>query len=246
MSATQRLMLRGLALFVASLLLVSTVRALVARGGAQEAGAAYTGTAMVKELTDLRSSLDRTSGELELMQLELRRARALLDLSSRYQVPSDLVALIYDTALREGVDPDLAFRLVKVESSFDPRATSSAQAIGLAQVQLRTARFYQPGITLKQLYEPSTNVTIGFRYLHDLMETYQGDMRLALLAYNRGPAKVNQLLGDGQEPGNGYATSVLSPTASRRRPTEGSQSPAAPPSTRHQPAPRSNAAAPRR
>ncbi|MBI2537073.1 MAG: transglycosylase SLT domain-containing protein [Gemmatimonadetes bacterium] len=151
------------------------------------------------------------------MQLELQRARALLDLSSRYQVPSDLVALIYDTALREGLDPDLAFRLVKVESYFNPRATSSAQAIGLAQVQLRTARFYQPGITLKRLYDPATNLTIGFRYLHDLIDTYQGDLRLALLAYNRGPAKVNQLLGVGQEPGNGYAASVLSPTASRRR-----------------------------
>ncbi|MBI3082016.1 MAG: transglycosylase SLT domain-containing protein [Gemmatimonadetes bacterium] len=217
LTATQVLMLRGLALFVACLLLVSTVRALAARGGTGEGGATYTGTAMVKELTNLRSSLDRTSGELELMQLELQRARALLDLSSRYQVPSDLVALIYDTALREGLDPDLAFRLVKVESYFNPRATSSAQAIGLAQVQLRTARFYQPGITLKRLYDPATNLTIGFRYLHDLIDTYQGDLRLALLAYNRGPAKVNQLLGVGQEPGNGYASSVLSPTASRRR-----------------------------
>lgn len=217
LTATQVLMLRGLALFVACLLLVTTVRALAARGDAREGGAAYTGTAIVKELNNLQSSLDRTSGELELMQLELRRARALLDYSSRYQVPSDLVALTYDTALREGLDPDLAFRLVKVESYFNPRATSSAQAIGLAQVQLRTARFYEPGITLKRLYDPATNLTIGFRYLRDLMGTYQGDLRLALLAYNRGPAKVNQLLGVGQEPGNGYATSVLSPSASRRR-----------------------------
>jgi len=217
LSATQVLMLRGLALFVASLLLVTTVRALVARGGAGEGGAAYTGTAIVKELTNLQSSLDRTSGELELMQLELRRARALLDYSSRYQVPSDLVALIYDTALREGLDPDLAFRLVRVESYFDAKAVSSARAIGLAQVQLRTARFYEPGITEKRLYDPATNLRIGFRYLHDLIETYQGDLRLALLAYNRGPAKVNQLLGDGRQPGNGYATSVLSARASRRR-----------------------------
>jgi len=217
LTATQGLMLRGLALFVASFLLVTTVRALAARGGTGDAGAAYTGTAIVQELTSLQTSLDRTSGELELIQLELERARALLDYSSRYQVPSDLVALIYDTALREGLDPDLAFRLVKVESYFDPRATSSAQAIGLAQVQLRTAGFYEPGITLKRLYDPATNLTIGFRYLHDLIETYQGNLRLALLAYNRGPAKVNQLLGDGQEPGNGYANSVLSPTASRRR-----------------------------
>ncbi|MBI2535456.1 MAG: hypothetical protein HYW06_00445, partial [Gemmatimonadetes bacterium] len=59
LTATQVLMLRGLALFVACLLLVSTVRALAARGGTGEGGATYTGTAMVKELTNLRSSLDR-------------------------------------------------------------------------------------------------------------------------------------------------------------------------------------------
>lgn len=217
LTATQALMLRGLGVFVASLLLVTTVRALSARSDRRERGAAYTGTAIINELTTLRTSLDRTSGEMELMQLELERARALLDLSSRYQVPSDLTALIYDTALREGVDPDLAFRLVKVESDFNVKATSTAAAVGLAQVQLRTARFYQPGVTLQQLYDPETNLSIGFRYLHDLLGTYQGNLRLALLAYNRGPAKVNQLLGVGREPGNGYAKSVMSPTASRRR-----------------------------
>ncbi len=210
-------MLRGLAMLVASLLLVSTVRALSARGDDRAPGGAYTGTAIVNELSSLRNSLDRTSGELELMQLELERARALLDYSSRYQVPSDLVALIYDTALREGLDPGLAFRLVKVESDFNVRARSTAAAIGLAQVQLRTARFYHPGVTLERLFDPATNLRVGFRYLHDLLGTYQGNLRLALLAYNRGPAKVNQLLEGGREPGNGYATSVLSPTASRRR-----------------------------
>lgn len=217
LTATQVLMLRGLAMFVASLLLVTTVRALSARSDGRGAGAAYTGTAIVNEMSSLRSSLDRTSGELELMQLELNRARALLDYSSRYQVPSDLVALIYDTALREGLDPDLAFRLVKVESDFNARAYSTAAAIGLAQVQLRTARFYHPGVTLQRLYDPATNVSIGFRYLHDLLGTYQGNLRLALLAYNRGPAKVNQLLEGGREPANGYAKTVLSATASRRR-----------------------------
>lgn len=217
LTATQVLMLRGLAVFAASLLLVTAVRALSARSDRWDRGTAYTGTAIINELTTLRSSLDRTSGEMELMQLELERARALLDFSSRYQVPSDLTALIYDTALREGLDPDLAFRLVKVESDFNVKAQSTAAAIGLAQVQLRTARFYQPGVTLQGLYDPAINLSIGFRYLHDLLGTYQGNLRLALQAYNRGPAKVNQLLGVGREPGNGYAQSVLSPTASRRR-----------------------------
>lgn len=209
LSATQALMLRGIAVFAAVLLIVTTVRALAARSKAEVASTDYTGTAVVWELSNLRNSLDRTSGELEVLQLELTRSRALIDLSSRYQVPADLAGLIYDIALREGLAPELAFRLVKVESNFERRARSSVGAIGLAQVMVNTARFYQPGITAQRLYDPATNLTIGFRYLHDLLGTYQGNLRLALLAYNRGPAKVNELLGIGKDPANGYATSVM-------------------------------------
>lgn len=202
-------MLRGIGVFAAVLLIVTTVRGLAARSDTATSGSDYTGTAVLQELTALRSSLDRTSGELEVLQLELARSQALLAFSARYKVPADLAGLIYDTALREGIDPDLAFRLVKVESNFNPRALSSAGAIGLAQVMLNTARFYEPGITAKRLYDPATNLTIGFRYLHDLLGTYQGNLRLALLAYNRGPAKVNQLLDNAQDPNNGYAASVM-------------------------------------
>jgi soluble lytic murein transglycosylase-like protein len=208
LTATQALMVRGVAVLVAALLVVVSVRALIARPEAGPTAGRYTGTAVLRELTSLRSSLDRTMGEREILELELRRSRALLDYSARYQIPADLTTLIYDTALREGIDPDLAFRLVKVESGFNPRGRSSMGAIGLTQVQLGTARFYKAGVTLEDLMDPATNLTIGFRYLRDLMGTYH-NLRLALLAYNRGPAKVNQLLGDGREPGNGYATTVL-------------------------------------
>ena len=209
LSATQALMLRGIGVFAAVLLIATTVRALAARSGTERVGTDYTGTAAIRELSDLRSSLDRTSGELEVLQLELARSKALIDLSSRYQVPADLAGLIYDTALREGLDPELAFRLVKVESNFDRRARSPVGAIGLAQVMVNTARFYERGITVQRLRDPATNLTIGFRYLHDLLGTYQGNLRLALLAYNRGPGKVNELLGVGQDPNNGYAKSVM-------------------------------------
>jgi len=91
------------------------------------------------------------------------------------------------------------------EMTLDSRPSD---AIGLAQVQLNTARFYKRGVVLDDLYDPATNLMIGFRYLRDLLGTYH-DLRLALLAYNRGPTKVNQLLGDGREPGNGYATKML-------------------------------------
>lgn len=208
LSATQSLMARGLVLLVGALLIVVSVRALVARVGSAASGRDYTGTVVLQELSTLRTSLDRTTGEVEILEIELRRSRAIMEYSTRYRIPADLSALIYETALREGIDPELAFRLIKVESEFNPKARSAVGAYGLAQVQLNTARFYKAGITLDQLHDPATNLTIGFRYLRDLLGTYH-DLRLALLAYNRGPAKVNQLLGDGREPGNAYARTVL-------------------------------------
>ncbi|OGU01717.1 MAG: hypothetical protein A2W29_07595 [Gemmatimonadetes bacterium RBG_16_66_8] len=208
LSATQSLMARGVVLLVGAFLVVTSVRALAARAGRAGADHDYTGTAVLEELSNLRSSLDQTTGEVEILNIELRRTKAILDYSSHYQIPADLSALIHETALREGIDPELAFRLIKVESEFNPRARSPVDAIGLAQVQLNTARFYKRGVVLDDLYDPATNLMIGFRYLRDLLGTYH-DLRLALLAYNRGPTKVNQLLGDGREPGNGYATKML-------------------------------------
>lgn len=209
LATTQILMLRGAAVFAGALLLVTAVGGLRARDRGPE-GSPYTGRLIVKELSALRSSLEETSGEVEALRLELERANAVIHYSARYQIPADLSALIYDTALRSGLDPELAFRLVKVESNFDPKATSPAGAAGLAQVLPRTAQFYQPEITLEELYRPEANLSIGFRYLRDLLETYQGDLRLALLAYNRGPAKVNELLRMSRDPGNNYARSVMS------------------------------------
>jgi soluble lytic murein transglycosylase-like protein len=164
----------------------------------------YTGTASASG-ERLYWHLDPVTGETELARLELHRTQALAAFGTQYRLPPDLTELIYDIAVQEGIDPDLAFRLVRVESGFNPRALSSVGAIGLAQVMVATARFYERGITAEGLYAPATNLRIGFRYLYDLLETYDGDLELALLAYNRGPGRVNELLGAGRDPRNGYS-----------------------------------------
>src|SRR5437016_5487864 len=89
------------------------------------------------------------------------------------------------------------------------RAPSHVGAIGLTQVLPSTARLYEPGLTTQQLYDRDTNLRIGFRYLRDLLDRYPANMQLALLAYNRGPAKVEQLLGAGRDPANGYEAEVM-------------------------------------
>src|SRR5256885_11811218 len=108
-----------------------------------------------------------------------------------------------------GRDPGVAFGLLEVKSGFNPRAVRHVGAIGRGKVLASTARVYEPGLTTQQLYDRDTNLRIGFRYLRDLLDRYPTNMSLALLAYNRGPAKVEQLLGAGRNPANGYEAEVM-------------------------------------
>lgn len=206
LSATQFLMLRGVFLFTALVALGTLVGGWAPEPTAANSGDTYTGTAVVRELPKLETGT--TDGDLELTLRRLSRAESLLGYSAKYRVPADLARLVYDAALREGIQPELGFRLVNVESGFNVRARSRAQAFGLTQVQVATARFYDAHITAEQLYEPERNLTLGFRYLRDLIEAY-GDMDLALLAYNRGPSKVRKLIQAGQDPDNGYPSALM-------------------------------------
>ena len=208
LSATQHLMLRGMGVLVVVLLIGSAMGGWSRRAIASDQWDPSETISGWSEWRILRHSLDSASGELELARLRLERADDVLRLSSRYRLPADSAALIYDAALQAGIDPELAFRLVRVESEFNPQARSSMGAIGLAQVQLATARIYEPEITLEQLFEPAVNLRIGFGYLRDLIE-YYGDLRVALLAYNRGPTRVTELMGEGRDPRNGYASSIM-------------------------------------
>jgi soluble lytic murein transglycosylase-like protein len=205
--ATQRLMLRGLALFV---LLVATGAALsLLPDGADAARETtpYTGT--VGDLRELRTALDAESSEAELQRLRAERAEAILQLSKVHPVSVDLAEMIYDEALRSGIDPKLAFEIIRLESRFDPRAVSSVGAIGLAQVMPRTAIHYDSTLTADDLLDPATNLRIGFRFLRDLLERYDYDLRMALLAYNRGPQRVEDIIARGGDPANAYASRIL-------------------------------------
>jgi hypothetical protein len=206
---TQRLILRG-GMIALAVLLVSTVGGWA--GGTTtdvERGAPASGAELLGELRALRQELDAKQGELEVARLQLDRVDAIMQYSTHYRLPADLATAVYDVALSEGIDPALAFRLVKVESGFNQRATSHVGAVGLTQVLPSTARLYEPGLTTQQLYDRNTNLRIGFRYLRDLLDRYPSNMQLALLAYNRGPAKVEKLLGAGRDPANGYEAEVM-------------------------------------
>jgi soluble lytic murein transglycosylase-like protein len=152
----------------------------------------------------LATQLDSARGELELARTQLARANNIISYSTRYGIDAKLAGTIVDVAQAEGIDPELAFRLVKLESDFNPRATSPVGAVGLTQLMPSTARFYQKDITVQKLYNPNTNLRIGFRYLRGLVDEYDGNMKTALLVYNRGPVAVAKSRAQGDNPSNGY------------------------------------------
>ena len=139
----------------------------------------------------------------------LQRWNKIYTFSRRWMVDTELARAIHDAALDAGLDPELGFRLVNVESQFKEHATSGVGAAGLTQVMLPTARYYDAKITKEKLYKRETNLRIGFKYLRDLIDEHHGNVKLALLTYNRGAQAVQNELSLGLDPSNGYDRKVM-------------------------------------
>ena len=191
-----------------ALLAVTAALGIAAGAGAPKA-ANPEAEALRTELALLGAETRDLRTEVELKALEVERLERAQYYSSEFRIPADRAIQIYDIALAEGVNPDLAFNLVRVESGFRRTAVSSAGAIGYTQIRPSTAKWLDPSVRTRDLFEPATNLHLGCRSFRYLLEEYNGDTRLALLAYNRGPARVGDLLTSGIDPANGYAKRVL-------------------------------------
>lgn len=150
---------------------------------------------------------------------DVARDRQRLDalFADHYDIPLPLAERIHSMAREEQVDPVVAFGLVSTESSFRRGAVSFRGAVGYTQLLPSTARWLEPGLTRRDLFTTDVNLRLGFRYLHYLLDKYDGDVRMALTAYNRGPGTVDKLVSRGHDPENGYADRVLGTRRDRAR-----------------------------
>lgn len=160
-------------------------------------------------IQSLQANNDALQGKIEFQRTQIERLEQAYRLSAKYGIGADLAMAIQEIALAEDVEPGIAFELVRVESQFKARAVSPVGALGYTQLMPATAQYLSPGITRQELFDRDTNLRLGFRYFRSLLDYYHGDVRLALLAYNRGPVTVDRLLKAGVDPGNGYASMVL-------------------------------------
>ena len=135
--------------------------------------------------------------------------------AQQYRISEPLAEQIHTAAVANGIAPNIAFGLVRAESGFRTRVVSPVGAVGLTQLMPATARWLKPGTTQRDLENPSVNLKLGFTYLRQLIDEYDGNERLALTAFNRGPGTVNKLLKRGRNPDNGYADKVITGKSAR-------------------------------
>jgi hypothetical protein len=98
---------------------------------------------------------------------------------------------IMQAAETYSVDPALIRAIIVAESSYNAKAVSSRGAQGLMQLMPATAR----SLGLSDSFDPASNIDAGVRYFRTLMDRFDGDVRLALAAYNAGSRYVRQYNG---------------------------------------------------
>jgi hypothetical protein len=104
-------------------------------------------------------------------------------------VPNESIpfhGIIVQAAGRYEVDPHLIRAIILAESGYNPNAKSKKGARGLMQLMPSTAR----ALGVEDIYDPEENIDGGVRYFRSLLDRFDGDVRLALAAYNAGSRHV--------------------------------------------------------
>ena len=122
-------------------------------------------------------------------RFKLIRSNRLSRTKSKKVAPRQCTPHINRAARHYGVDPCLVKAVIKAESNFNCLAVSKKGARGLMQLMPATAR----DMRVANPFDPEDNIFGGTRYLRKMLDLFQGNVKLALAAYNAGPERVKAL-----------------------------------------------------
>jgi soluble lytic murein transglycosylase len=151
--------------------------------------------------------------EVEPTAAELQAIQSLAQ-EHKSAAADDLAGVIHQEATAAGVDPLMVAAIVAKESSFRTAVVSRAGAVGLMQLRPFVARDVAERIELEwsgtaTLHQPESNLRLGIRYYSELVERFDGNVHLALVAYNRGPTRLSRQLRSGMTITSRYADRIL-------------------------------------
>ena len=104
------------------------------------------------------------------------------------QVPSSIMGIVDSAAQKYKVNPNLVAAIIKKESTFKNGLVSSAGARGYMQLMPATAR----GLGVTNPNNPTQNINAGTKYIRQMLERYDGNVEMALAAYNWGPGNMDK------------------------------------------------------
>jgi Transglycosylase SLT domain/Domain of unknown function (DUF4124) len=104
------------------------------------------------------------------------------------QTRSDFSSYVHQAAAKYDLEPELIRAVITTESNGNHRAVSRKGAIGLMQLMPATA----DDLNVINPFNPEENIEGGTRYLKQLLERFNGNLTLALAAYNSGPKTVEK------------------------------------------------------